>query len=71
MPAAFSSAEAGKGVKACPFHKRGTCRDGKDCAMMHTGKPGAGGSSKGGSPNPPSQHGAHKEAPTENRERQL
>ncbi len=44
-----SSAEAGKGLKACPFHKRGTCRDGKDCPMMHTGKPVAGGSSKGGS----------------------
>ena len=43
------SAEAGKGLKACPFHTRGTCRDGKDCPMMHTGKPGAGGSSNGGS----------------------
>ena len=43
-----SSAEAGKGLKACPFHKRGTCRDGKDCPMMHTGKPGGGGSSNGG-----------------------
>ena len=43
-----SSAEADRGLKVCPFHKRGTCRDGKDCPMMHTGKPGAGGSSKDG-----------------------